>query len=113
MRLALVTLSFTVALQLYANGAAADEDVARRTRDDGERGVPTTLRAVHLRDLASREEPAFEPGGFERWFDRVDTTKGGFRYSDTMVVGDRKVKWGIKGPFLRSQEPGITFEVKF
>ena len=66
-----------------------------------------------MRELALREEPAAEPPGPERWLDRVDTTKGGFRYSETMMVGDRKVKWGIKGPFLRSQEPGITFEVKF
>jgi hypothetical protein len=113
MRLILVTLSFTVALQLYVHGAAADDDDARNARDNNERGVPTTLRAVHMRDLASREEPAAEPAGPERWFEHLDTTKGGFRYSETMMVGDRKVKWGVKGPFLRSQDPGLTFEVKF
>jgi hypothetical protein len=113
MRRVLVTLSLTMALQLYANGAAADEEIARPGRENGDRGVPTTLRAVHMRDLASREEPAYEPTSPTRWLDRVDATKGGLRYSETVYFGERKVKFGVKGPFLRSQQPGLTFEVKF
>jgi hypothetical protein len=68
-----------------------------------------------MRDLASREEPAPEPPSRDRWLDRVGTTKGGFKYQETFYVGDnkRKVKFAVKGPFLRSQQPGLVFEVKF
>ena len=112
MRLAPCTLILIVALQLHGSAAAADEKLpgAPATRDNG---IPTTLRAVHLRDLATREEPAAEPPGRERWLERIDATKGGLRYQETLRFGERKVKVGIKGPFLRSQQPGVTFEVKF
>jgi hypothetical protein len=112
MRLAPCTLTLIVALQLHGSAAAADEPL-RGASENRDNGIPTTLRAVHLRDLASREEPAAEPPGRERWLDRVDATKGGLRYQETLMFGERKVKVGIKGPFLRSQEPGMTFEVKF
>lgn len=112
MRIVPCTLTLIVALQLQGSAAAADERLpgAPQTRDHG---IPTTLRAVHLRDLASREEPAAEPPGREHWLDRLDATKGGLRYQETFMFGERKVKMGIKGPFLRSQQPGVTFEVKF
>src|SRR5262245_12843811 len=75
MRLTLTpcTLTLMVVLQLQAAGAFADElpgTVAPR-----DRVVPTTLRAVHMRDLASREEPAAEPPSRERWLDHFGTTK--------------------------------------
>ena len=108
-----VILTLLVAVQLQAGAALAGD--ADRVVPERSREVPTTLRAVHLRDLASREEPAAEPPSREKWLDRFGTTKGGFKYQETLLVGDRKrkVKLSVKGPFLRSQQPGLVFEVKF
>jgi hypothetical protein len=113
MRLVLTpcTLTLIVAAHLSASGAAADEAPGLETRT--REAVPITLRAVHMRELVLREEPAAEPPSRERWLDHFGTTKGGFKYQDNFVVGERKMKWSVKGPFLRSQEPGVVFEIKF
>jgi hypothetical protein len=111
MRLAPSTLTLLIAL--HASVSAAEDETLPRPLDHRQTAV-VTLRAVNLRDPFPREEPAVEmvqPP--ERWIDRVRPNKHGFRYQDNVRLGGRDFVFNVKGPLLKKERLGLSFEVRF
>ncbi len=111
MRLAPCTFTLLIALQ--ASVSAADDEAFPRPLDHRQTAA-VTLRAINLRDPFPREEPAAEavlPP--ERWIDRVRPNKHGFRYQDSMRLGGHDYVFNVKGPLLKGERLGLSFEVRF
>ena len=105
------TLSLVVAV--HASTALA-EDLLPSTQEPREKASPmVTLRSAQLRNLSVREEPADVAPTRERWIDRLGTTKGGFKYQDSFLLGGRKYRFSVRGPVQQDRRLGLTFEVRF
>ena len=109
MRLAPCTFALLIALQA---SAAEDEQLPRPL--DRNQTAAITLRAINLRDPLPREEPAIEAvQPPERWIDRVSPNKNGFRYQDDVQFFGHKYIFNVKGPLLKKERLGLSFEVRF
>jgi hypothetical protein len=111
MRLAPCT--FTLLIALHASASAAEDEILPRPLDQRQTAA-VTLRAINLRDPFPREEPAVEAvQPPERWIDRVRPNKHGFRYQDTVRLGGHDYVFNLKGPLLKKERLGLSFEVRF
>jgi len=109
MRLAPWTFTLLIALQ----ASAADDEILPRALDQRHTAL-VTLRSIHVRDPFPREELAAEAvQPPERWIDRVRPNKHGFRYQDTVRIGGHDYKFNVKGPLLKKERLGLSFEVRF
>lgn len=113
MRLAPCT--FTLLIALHANAGAAEDEILLQPQELEHRPTAAmTLRAINLRDPFPREEPAVEPvQPPERWIDRMKPNKHGFRYQDTVRLGGHDYVFNVKGPLLKKERLGLSFEVRF
>jgi hypothetical protein len=103
----------------HATAAVADGFPFRLPENPREKTPEVvTLRSLHLRNAAVREEivdpsPVRERPVRERWTGHFETAKGGFKYQDNFWVGDRRYRFSVRGPVQKNRSLGLTFEFRF
>jgi len=111
MRLSPWTLSLLIVL--HGGVVLADPLPAKLEAAPTTPGEVVTLRAIKLRDLAVREDqPDLSPSS-ERFIDRFETAKGGFKYQDTVELGGHRYRFNLRGPVQPNKRLGLTFEIRF
>lgn len=111
MRFSPWTLSLVVVL--HGSVVLADPLPARLQTAPTNPGEIVTLRAVKLRDLNVREELPDPSPGNERFIDRFQAAKGGFKYQDTLEFGGHRYRYNLRGPVQKDKRLGLTFEIRF
>jgi hypothetical protein len=111
MRFSPWTLSLLVVL--HAGVALGDPLPERLIPQQQGSAEATTLRAVKLRELSPREEGPELPPPHERFIDRFQTAKGGFKYQDDLELGGKRYRYNLRGPVQQNKRLGLTFEIRF
>ena len=116
MRSLLLPRTLCLVVVAQAGVALADEPAIPFPHEPREKPQITTLRSVHLRELAHRDarEETPEPNpGRERGINRFQFAKGGLKYQDRFEINDKSYRFSVRGPVQKGNQFGLTFELRF
>ena len=116
MRSLLLPRTLCLVVVAQAGVALADEPAIPFPLEPREKPQITTLRSVHLRELAhrdAREETPDPNVGRERGLDRLQFAKGGLKYQDRFEFNNKSYRFSVRGPVQKGSQFGLTFELRF
>jgi hypothetical protein len=117
MRSLLLPRTLCLVVVAQAGVALADEPAIPFPLEPREKAPQiTTLRSVHLRELAhrdAREETPEPNAGRERGLDRFQFAKGGLKYQDRFEFNNKRYRFSVRGPVQKGSQFGLTFELRF
>ena len=97
----------------HASAALADELPFRLPETREKTPEVMTLRSLHLRDLAVREEAVEPAPSRERWTDRLEPSSGGLKYHDSFALGGHRYRFSVRGPVQKDKRLGLTLGLRF